>query len=274
MEGGAEMTLDMRFRPPRPFAGSQHDPHEDQRTRTHKSIVGQCMNSRIPGYTGYIPSARAEDVYGKTTAAAGRTAAVEQARRREQLEQQQQQAQMLLLQQQQAGPGSGASTPAPRMVDEHPLGASRAQVHRNHWVPTVPGYSGFIPGKHAENVHGGGVIHTCKMAGRAIAARSEPPRPMAAITLQDGSFYYSRGGGPEQHEKAQLATNVREHCSRQIPGYTGHIPRVHGESIFGATAKTANLIAADFMDDRILNPSSHGPAFCAPQFPGSQKLRP
>merc|ERR1712232_534762 len=58
-------------------------------------------------------------------------------------------------------------------------------------------------------------------------------------------------------EQIRLAANVRDHCTRKIPGYMGHVPRVKGESLCGFTSMDAFRAAADFVDDRIFKPEAH-----------------
>merc|ERR1711971_866087 len=159
-------------------------------------------------------------------------------------------------------------------------GKSRADMTRNHWVPTIPGYTGFIPAKDAENITGGGMAATCRLAGRAIAERKKMPDPPATITMEDNmdknrilEYYqnlnYDQNGVTPG--KARLVDHLRDHCSGQIPGYTGFIPRKHGESLYGARASEINKIAAAMCEDRILNPVDHGTTCCAPQFPEPRK---
>lgn len=236
------------------------------------------MNARIPGYSGFVPSARAEDVYGHTAAATGRVAAAEAARRRRQSP-----ASTTLSQQvnipapasagsdfrvmdlrgaeatDAGGPLGQTRLPPPEAVpDEHPLGRSRCGITRNHWVPTIPGYSGHIPAKHGESIIGGGITHTCRMAGRAIAERGPQLSSLGGYDRQESSGVDA---------DARLAASIRDHCSSKIPGYTGHIPRIKGESIYGSTPSKLNIIAADYCEDRILNPEDHSTRCAAPQVP-------
>lgn len=259
---------DLRWRPAR----EPEEPVQDQRERSRRAIAEQCLNSRMPGYTGFIPSARAEDVYGRTQAAVGRTAVEERVRRH----------------------SSRAAPPTPEQPclrnivsgppapEDHPLGKSRANMVRNHWVPTIPGYGGYVPGKHAENICGGGIIHTCKMAGRAIAERAGQalPEPLPPVTMKDElsrsrimEFYHGQNLAVGGTEKDKLAHDIREHCAKQIPGYMGFVPRIKGDSIFGATARQANLVAADLCEDRIYNPEDHARSSCAPQVAPPRRLR-
>lgn len=96
--------------------------------------------------------------------------------------------------------------PAP---EPHPLGKAKAGIVRHYWVPTIPGYSGYIPGKHAENIHGGGIIHTCQMAGRAIAERTPPPEPVVPVTDQE--LLRGRGEG-DKVAGVRVDESITEYC--------------------------------------------------------------
>merc|ERR1712196_301977 len=151
-----------------------------------------------------------------------------------------------------------ASSPAldamtsPAHPDEHPLGKSRAAIVRNYSVPTIPGYAGYIPAKYPENIHGGGILHSCKMANRAFSERLPPLDPEEDPPTGAANFKHTED--PE-HRMRVTATN-RAHCERPIPGYMGHVPRVSGESICGARFSHANAIAAEYCHDRYLGEPS------------------
>lgn len=238
----------------------------DRREQTWNAMTGQISNARMPGYTGFVPSARAEDVYGRTHGATSRAALREQFRGRERRER----------------VPEPRSTPPPEEafeVSRSDPEAGRVHVTRNHWVPTIPGYGGFIPAKDAENIVGGGITASCRMAGRAIAERRPMGEPPVPLTVHDqaergrvADFFHSQNVGKLSDEQ-RLSEQYRGHCARQIPGYTGHVPRIAGESIYGSTARGANLLAADLCDDRLANPSDHFRTACAPQFPEARKLR-
>jgi len=271
-------TEDLRFRPAR---GPAEVP-QDKRDRARKAVADQCLNSRVPGYTGFIPSAKAEDIYGRTQAHVGRGSHVEQHKQHTRREQATTDAlQMLQSGQHASKPSSPVvndfTAPAP---DPHPLGKSQAALIRNHWVPTIPGYGGYIPAKHAENITGGGIMHTCKMAGRAIAERPPPLESFAAVTREDDlqrgrivEHFHEENRAEQPEYQAKHAGRLRDHLERQIPGYMGHIPRKFGESLYGARAKEINKIAADMMEDRIYRPENHINMCAAPQAPTARKLR-
>ncbi|CAE8610780.1 unnamed protein product [Polarella glacialis] len=198
------------------------------------------------------------DVYGHTQATVGRRSLAEQTRRQGLRETASAEAFAAM-----SGGGHRSAPSTPQYADlapapdPHPLGKSRAEIVRNHWVPTIPGYGGYVPAKHAENICGGGIMHTCKMAGRAIAERAPMNfEPLPAVTQQDDvqrarlAEYYHSGHRAERSEvHVKLATELREHCSKSIPGYMGYIPRVKSDSIYGARPKDINRIAADLMED-------------------------
>lgn len=255
-------STDERWRPARPTAAEELT----QQQRSEKAIANQCTNARVPGYRGFIPGARAESIYGRTECCKGQAAAETAVWRRGQQQERQfaasrtgqgtekPWAQATRGESQEGAaigrytidpPGSGAhERPGSEGLvgpSDHPLVASQAPMVRNHWVPTVPGYTGHIPGKGPEPVCGAGIIGTCRMAGRAIAERN----------LVQSAL-------PPEEEKARLTTQIREHCSGKMPGYSGHVPRKHGESIFGARSAAAALLSAEYCEDRIYNPPPDG----------------
>eukprot|EP00928_Gymnodinium_smaydae_P061927 TRINITY_DN45892_c0_g1_i1.p1 TRINITY_DN45892_c0_g1~~TRINITY_DN45892_c0_g1_i1.p1 ORF type:complete len:299 (-),score=41.35 TRINITY_DN45892_c0_g1_i1:118-1014(-) len=257
-------NVDHRWRSPR----TEEEPIDDKSARAAKAVENQRAYASFPGYAGHKPAAprSSPDASESRNAATPRqnlhTPRQRDATprhscgtpRREALE----------------GSGVAASTGEAacnrrqEFPDEHPLGRSRAATLRNYWVPTIPGYSGYIPGKYAENICGGGMTQTCKMAGRAIAsqsAMSEGPPPVTAQDCKDRNriveFYHdAKHSEANAAERVRVATMVREHCLRPTLGYKGHIPRVKGESLFGTT-KAVSRLAADFVDDRIMNPDGH-----------------
>jgi len=267
--------IDQRWRVPR---AQPHVP-EDKRLRAQRAVGEQCMNARVPGYTGFIPSQKAEDIYGRTQAAVGHGASQTQIRHAAKREAALAEAFATMQERSRAGtPVQDRYTePAP---DYHPLGKSKADVVRNHWVPTIPGYGGFVPAKHAENIVGGGIIQTCQLAGRAIAERAPLPDPPPAVTQQDEmsrsrllEHFHAENSMERPEYRAKHVARLRDHCEKQIPGYMGHVPRVKGESICGATARGTNNLAAEYVEDRIYNPQNHINMCCQPQVPLARKLR-
>eukprot|EP00913_Durusdinium_trenchii_P016079 g15113.t1 len=94
------------------------------------------------------------------------------------------------------------------------------------------------------------------MAGRAIAERAPPLETLPAVTQQDDlprgrlldHFHTENREDRPEYQEAHAA-KLREHCSKQIPGYTGHVPRVEGDTVYGATTRDANLVAADLIEE-------------------------
>jgi len=267
-----------RWRPAQGLEGMPQEKHE----RSKRAVAEQCMNARVPGYTGFIPSARAEDVCARTQAAVGRHSHAEQMRRREINANSIQVKWDPVAMGEKAEKQKTLNFEGTVIPDDHPLGKSRSNITRNHWVPTIPGYGGFIPSKDAESCIGGGMTATCRQAGRVIMERQPKPAPASMITANDdvdrGRMvdYYQQLNHDESGitpERERLVGHLRDHCGGKIPGYMGFIPRVHGESIFGAGPTHINKMAADYNEDRVYNPSDHGKKCCAPQVPDKRKLR-
>jgi hypothetical protein len=156
----------------------------------------------------------------------------------------------------------------------------RVKIQRNHWVPPVPGYSGFVPARYSENICGGGLTHTAKMCARAINERRPPETEHLKLTVQDDVLrermvnHFHDTNKNDATENRRLIDNYKKHCSTKFPGYTGHIPRRDGDSVFGATACRANLVCQDIAVDKLENPYNHFTATVAPQFPAPRQCHP
>jgi len=262
----AERSLLWRDAPPDEFGATPEDP----KARAHQAVLKQCGNARVPGYSGFLPSAHAEDIYGCTQAAALRAAAEEQTRRRAQREEQEER------QRRRGAPPKVGKPPDVVIPDDHPLGKSRSNIVRSHWVPTIPGYCGHVPGKGAENIIGGGITATCRLAGRAIAERERTTLPLEADGhyVKELRFAPGRSSDIDDSEDVErLATSIQQRRLDKIPGYQGHVPRLQGDSIFGANFSAVNQISADLCEDRLRNPHDHFSRVCMPQFPPPKQLR-
>lgn len=170
-------------------------------------------------------------------------------------------------------------TRAKNITKEGVAVGSRVNITRNHWVPTIPGYGGYLPAKEAENIVGGGMTATCQLAARAIAERAPIESPRAPRTSQEDvlrarlvEFHHNAIRDRSMDERERLAKHLHAHCSGKIPGYMGHVPRKYGESVFGATMAMANRIAAEFCVDKVNNPEEHFKKIC-PQFPENKRNR-
>lgn len=251
-------------------------PH-DSRERTWRATTTQCHNVAMPGYSGYLPSAKAENVYGHTRAEMGREAIRQQGRRRAMREEKTHE-----LTPPPELPGmvtdGGTMPTVGSLKTEQGVTASRVNIMRNHWVPTIPGYGGYIPAKEAENIVGGGMTSTCLLARRAIAETKPPETTRPSITSKDDvlrsrlvEFHHVANRTQPPSKQERLAKHLWQHCTGQIPGYMGHVPRKFGESIFGATMSTANRMAGKFCVDKIANPDEHFSKIC-PQFPDKRSI--
>lgn len=226
------------------------------REGTWRAVTQQCLNQRIPGYTGYLPSKRSENIFGAKQALLGEFAVKDQSRTRK-------------LQEERRHP-SHSVEPAPAPLQEKQeqvwtqpkFGALRKNLEfsrsqctmiRNHWCPTIPGYAGYIPAKVAENIVGGGTTETCRLARRAIVERPPPKTPPKIDGRGSIPRSQSTGALPKD-DRERLAEHMTSHCHGKIPGYMGFIPRVAGDSIYGATFANQNRIAAKQCQDRVANP--------------------
>ena len=141
----------------------------------------QPISGRIPGYSGHIPG-KLEDSYGTTWQKATKAAG-------------------------EVRPGAWATTPSksfsPTAASPRP-GSGKA-------VAAVAGYSGHIPGKHADNV---------------VGARFAAANFMAAVGEPDGHAH-RRGAGAAK--------------GKGVPGYTGYVHGVLPEAdVMGMPFKAAN----------------------------------
>mmetsp|Transcript_48492 Transcript_48492/g.135512 ORF Transcript_48492/g.135512 Transcript_48492/m.135512 type:complete len:408 (-) Transcript_48492:5-1228(-) len=119
----------------------------------------------------------------------------------------------------------------------------------------VPGYSGHVPGKVAENIHGKSVPYANESALAAVE------RSRSAQQLRRNSVESDAGCSDMRVQRAEpdnvraavvgrlsSAADSRSDCSgtsaprmRAIPGYAGHIPGRQAENVHGATFAAASL---------------------------------
>lgn len=148
----------------------------------------------VPGYMGYIPGKVPEaDVFGKTYADTSKH--------------------ILKHGRPPAGQGDrniGYRAPPPKNAD---VAAAREKVPGvAHAMVSIPGYTGFVPAKMAENVYGAGHSPANNKAAEEfhkVTYRGEGHKPTWRRTSAPGVESRERGGaGP----------------GIQIPGYQGHTP--------------------------------------------------
>merc|ERR1712232_691321 len=236
--------------------------------RTRYAIEQQCLQARIPGYKGYIPSVKPRSIFMRTPSQLGQAAAFEQSN----LQQDVGGGAALVSDGHPASSSPAAAGWAAPTVhpDEHPLGKSRADTVRSYSVPTIPGYAGYVPAKIAENIHGGGLSQTLKTSNRVIAERLPPLDPNDPRTAADLARI---GLGDDHGKREKVAFAMGAHCARPIPGYMGHVPRIGSESVFGARFTHANTIAKEFCDDRVFGEHTQHHHSAPPQVPKQRQLR-
>merc|ERR1719463_949912 len=72
--------VDYRWKIPRPWP----DVPADSTERVGHAVEKQCMQARMPGYSGFIPSVRSRNVFMRTPSALAGAAALEQVNIRQQ----------------------------------------------------------------------------------------------------------------------------------------------------------------------------------------------
>lgn len=123
---------------------------------------------------------------------------------------------------------------------------------------SIPGYSGYMPGRTSEDVHGATFAEANALASEARAARArrgQRPKSGAGATVDltvtiDGgclnSTNGSLGGSVPQCKVASVFHNPRGHGPRAgaaVPGYAGFIPGKVAGSVFARRGAEANLQA-------------------------------
>jgi len=116
----------------------------------------------------------------------------------------------------------------------------------------VPGYSGFMPGIISESVFGqtyAQASHTAhRMREEAASRPSTSHLSTASIDPVDGVIpYAARSGLPKRHSEfrttARPDKDTRIH--KHVPGYTGFIPGVISESMYGKTFSQQSISAIE-----------------------------
>mmetsp|Transcript_72641 Transcript_72641/g.126117 ORF Transcript_72641/g.126117 Transcript_72641/m.126117 type:complete len:199 (-) Transcript_72641:94-690(-) len=92
-------------------------------------------------------------------------------------------------------------------------------------VTNLPGYTGHVPGKEAENILGCSHTRANALAVAACSRRGDP--------FQEDPF-------AKRHNPYGLLVKRR---GAEVPGYTGHIPGKHATSVFGNTFAHSNEVA-------------------------------
>lgn len=215
-------------------------PPQADGSQSWRAVARQCLNSSVPYYTGYIPSQRAESVQHASQKRCGddsieaqfanrvrrstmgarsmSTPAMIRAEERRKTMRDMEKACMEKASGPTKAPGRRGSMPC--------------AVHLTHeyWVPPMPGYTGYVVGKKAENIMGGNLAYCAKEAARSINER--PPR----LAPHEEAEYREVVGSLASPEKLQKAIKqVGDHCDRVIVGYRGHLPLMQSEPVFGGS---------------------------------------
>jgi hypothetical protein len=194
--------------------------------RANTAVLAQQAAGKIPGYSGYIPAKDAENVFAGTYANVGEMAAEVSVFRANQRHERYLENET----RKEAENTQRLELARSRSETRGEMGknAHRTFLNRNYWVPSVPGYAGYVPAVRSENVFGRTFAEINEKAQRSVAIRSEPQLEV-----------------PLEQKMAAVFKQYREHCARPIPGYHGHIPGKVGESIFGFRFPVANALSAE-----------------------------
>lgn len=105
----------------------------------------------------------------------------------------------------------------------------------------IPGYCGFIPGKHSENVLGTTHSRTNATALSVCNRRHDPAQEDDFARRSNAyGFSASRRGA-------------------EVPGYTGFIPAKHATNVFGITFAGSNAVAQQVRRDQAVQKPHRAP---------------
>lgn len=121
-------------------------------------------------------------------------------------------------------------------------GAAAHDLLGHHPLSNVPGYTGFIPGKEAENVLGASHCRANALALMACSRRGE---------LQHDTHEYGRRANPYG-----LLAKRR---GAEVPGYTGFIPGKHAGGVFGSTYSNSNNVAQQVRREQAVSRTHQAP---------------
>ncbi|CEL98427.1 unnamed protein product [Vitrella brassicaformis CCMP3155] len=122
----------------------------------------------------------------------------------------------------------------------HTMG-TRTWVKQNYTVPTIPGFTGHVPGKESEPICG---VRYKKANEQAADFRYRPRtavprrthRPFAFDQCDDGWMRESLDVRPPTTSgEKKVRMQLRDHMTKPIPGYTGFIPARYAENVHGST---------------------------------------
>eukprot|EP00929_Paragymnodinium_shiwhaense_P067279 TRINITY_DN33878_c0_g1_i1.p1 TRINITY_DN33878_c0_g1~~TRINITY_DN33878_c0_g1_i1.p1 ORF type:complete len:221 (-),score=23.26 TRINITY_DN33878_c0_g1_i1:142-804(-) len=123
-----------------------------------------------------------------------------------------------------------------------------------HQRRSLPGYTGFVPGRYAEDVHGVTYCEANKAAHKAVCNRSKSYTPTLTApkesSMDRGSMHCTVGcmdsGRFPEYKSTSLFHNPRglePRAGAAIPGYAGHIPGKYVGNVIGKRESMANIAA-------------------------------
>lgn len=141
-------------------------------------------------------------------------------------------------------PLGGAAVPerAPVMTLAGPLPMSRPVEIGHYPLTGVPGYTGYVPAKYAENVLGASHGRANALAMLAISRRGEPPVECDFAARRNAYGLCAKRRGAD------------------IPGYTGHIPAKHATGVYGTTFANSNTLSTQVRREQAVRRSHNAPS--------------
>jgi len=205
---------------------------------------------KIPGYSGFVPGVQSENLFASTYART--TAAADKIRDRKKENETQLRLENTL-------PGSGIlplnapQANSPRHSEMPSTATDGPQPHAKH----VPGYTGFVPGVHSENMYATTYGHSSHMAIHGDHTRfqwkEQTPQERFCVSskqdfidfghpakIEDGHVTYMHEHvNPAQANYKATPPPIFHTVTHQIPGYGGFVPGVQSKNMYGKTQYTA-----------------------------------
>mmetsp|Transcript_36015 Transcript_36015/g.75732 ORF Transcript_36015/g.75732 Transcript_36015/m.75732 type:complete len:551 (+) Transcript_36015:120-1772(+) len=217
------------------------DPH-DPASPEKKQMSLTKGNYHVPGYSGFVPGVQSENLFAGTYAKITSSADTIRDRKLDSA------VQLSTANMNESGVISlkSASSPRPRSNELRTTRVDGPAPHQKH----VPGYTGFVPGVHAENIYAKTYGHASQLAiagdhKRYQWTEQDPSERFLTSSqaelkdfghpakIEDGHVTY-------EHEhrnpaRANYQRSPNKGVASALPGYGGFVPGVQAKNMFGKT---------------------------------------
>merc|ERR1712087_142684 len=239
--------------------GDPHDPTAPDK----KTMTITPGSYQIPGYSGFVPGIQSENLYAGTYARI--TSEADQIRDRKV----EGEVHLDLDNVDERGvlPLKPVQMPRLRTGEMSTTAVDGPSPHSKH----VPGYTGFVPGVHAENIYARTYGHATNIAiagdhtrfqwreqEKDERFRSSGQKELLHFghpaKIEDGHVTYAHENNNPR--RANYQSTEPERCTHQIPGYGGFLPFVQSRNMFGKTqleTTTEALKNFEESEDRKIN---------------------